>query len=372
MVAISLKYADRRSIDFSVTELTGAIGDSITVLPIVVAVAALTDYSLAHLLLGFAVFQIVWGLYYGLPVSVEPMKALAALAIAGGLSASELAGAGFLAGGILLFVGQTRTLKRIETYIGQPVIRGVQFAVALLLLQTGIQLSLENIVLASGSVLVALVVIASGYRQASALIVLGIGIFIAGLETGLQMPSPPALIITLPTGETMLSSASLKGTAAQLAMTVGNAAVATSLLLSDYFDADVSADDLATSMGVMNLVAIPVGAMPMCHGSGGIAGKYAFGARTAGANVILGLLYGAAGVSAVGIIAAFPLAMLGVILALVAVELGRTSLRSDRLLLTLAIGIVGLLTNVGIAFIAGLIGYQLLARLPEKGNPLLR
>ena len=64
-------------------EVTGAVGDTVTVLPIVVAVAALTDLSLGRLLLGFAVFQVVWGLYYGHPMSVEPMKALAALPIAG-------------------------------------------------------------------------------------------------------------------------------------------------------------------------------------------------------------------------------------------------------------------------------------------------
>ncbi|MFB6255621.1 MAG: molybdate transporter family protein, partial [Haloplanus sp.] len=48
-------------------EVTGAVGDTVTVLPIVVAVAALTDLTLPHLLVGFAVFQIVWGLRYGHP-----------------------------------------------------------------------------------------------------------------------------------------------------------------------------------------------------------------------------------------------------------------------------------------------------------------
>ena len=80
-MAISVEYGGERSIDFSLGELTGAIGDSITVLPIVVAVTALTDLSLALLLCWFAVFQVVWGLHYRLPVSVEPMKALAALVI---------------------------------------------------------------------------------------------------------------------------------------------------------------------------------------------------------------------------------------------------------------------------------------------------
>ncbi|AEN05026.1 hypothetical protein Halar_1279 [halophilic archaeon DL31] len=77
-------------VSFDRGEFTGAIGDSVTVLPIAVAIGALTELSLARMLLGFAVFQVVWGLRYGLPVSVEPMKALAALVIAGALSPNEL------------------------------------------------------------------------------------------------------------------------------------------------------------------------------------------------------------------------------------------------------------------------------------------
>ncbi|MFT4885337.1 MAG: hypothetical protein ACI8U4_002860, partial [Natronomonas sp.] len=93
-------------------EVTGAVGDTVTVLPIVVAVAALTDLSLGRLLLGFAAFQVVWGLWYGHPMSVEPMKALAALVIAGGLSTGEYVAAGLLAGVVLLLVGRTGTLGR--------------------------------------------------------------------------------------------------------------------------------------------------------------------------------------------------------------------------------------------------------------------
>lgn len=60
-------------------------------------------------------------------------------------------------------------------------------------------------------------------------------------------------------------------------MTLGNAALATSVLLYDYFDRDISVDELSTSMDVMNPAAVPFGALPMCHGSSGVAGKYVFG-----------------------------------------------------------------------------------------------
>ncbi|HET7323369.1 MAG TPA: putative sulfate/molybdate transporter [Halococcus sp.] len=356
---MSVEFGERRSIDFSTSELTGAIGDSVTMLPIVVAVAALTDLPLAGLLIWFAVFQVVWGVHYRLPVSVEPMKALAALVIAGALSTTELAIAGLLAGACLLTIGTSGTLGRIERYIGQPVVRGIQLAVALILLETGVKLGFESIALAVGAVGVAALVAVLGYRRASALCVLGLGALVALTQTGIPTAHLPTF--ALPTlSVAALSPAAIEGTAAQLAMSVGNAAVATSLLLGDYFDADVSADELATSMGVMNLVAVPLGGLPMCHGSGGVAGKYAFGARSAGANLILGVLYVVAAVFAVGVVAAFPLSVLGVILVLVALELGRAGLDTEHLPLTLAVGVLGLLTNVGIAFVVGAACYLVL------------
>jgi len=146
-------------------------------------------------------------------------------------------------------------------------------------------------------------------------------------------------------------------------MTLGNAALATAVLLGDYFDRDVSPDELATSMGVMNLVAIPFGAMPMCHGSGGVAGKYAFGARTAGANVLLGLGYLVVAVVAVELVAAYPVSMLGAILVLIALQLGRTSLeKASEYPLVVGIGLCGLLVDLGVAFVAGIVVFHLLER----------
>jgi MFS superfamily sulfate permease-like transporter len=150
-----------------------------------------------------------------------------------------------------------------------------------------------------------------------------------------------------------LTGGAVEGVLAQLAMTVGNAVVATSLLTADLFDVEVEGDDLATSMGAMSLVAVPFGGLPMCHGSGGLAGKYAFGARTGGANVLLGGLYLLAALVA-DVVVAFPTAVLGVLLVLVGVELAKSAARTDRRLLTVGIGVVGLLVNVGVAFLGGL------------------
>jgi hypothetical protein len=350
-VALSTGAADDRSLAVSTGELTGALGDSVTVLPVVVALGALTPVSVPHVLLLFGAFQIVWGVVYGLPLSVEPMKALAGLAVAGAVSYAELAAAGLLAGCVLLVAGRLGALARLERSVGEPVVRGVQLAVALLLVRTGLGLGLADPPLAAGAAVLVAAVAAAGYRRGAALVVLGGGGALALAETGVPAPTVPALRL-FPVGPPRLSAGAVEGAAAQLAMTVGNAAVATSALCADLFDADVTADELAGSMGATCLLSVPLGGLPMCHGSGGLAGKYAFGARTGGANLVLGALY--LGVALVaGVVLAFPTAALGVLLVLVALQLGLSARRTGSPALTAAVGVVGLLWNVGAAFALG-------------------
>lgn len=346
-------YSENNSIRFDVNEFTGALGDSITVLPIVVALGVLTPLPLAPTLVLFGVFQVVWGIHYGMPMSVEPMKALAGLAIAGAIGYGELLAAGVLAGVVLLLAGWTGSLTRIQRVVGTPVVRGIQLGVGLVLAVTGLELAAGDPGVAALAVGVTIGMVALGYRRASALAVLGFGGLLAVSAAGAPTPSLPSFSL-FPAGTPQFSVGAVEGTAAQLAMTVGNAAVATSLLCSDLFDRDVSPDDLAGSMGAMCLAAVPVGAVPMCHGSGGLAGKHAFGARTGGANLILGGLYLLAAL-VVGIIAAFPMAVLGVLLVVIAVELARSAAVTENLALTIGIGVLALVANIGIAFVVGIL-----------------
>ena len=354
--------APDRSISISRGELTGAVGDSLTVLPIVVALAIVTDISLPHVLIAFGLFQIVWGFIYGLPMSVEPMKALAALAIAGALGYAELALAGVVLGLVLLAIGASQTLSIVERWIGRPVIRGIQFAVGLVLLETAVDLSLSSPALAAIAVVVAAVFTLAGRQNAVAIVLLAAGLAIALVATGLPVPRLPGLP-AVPALAAGVSRSAADGIAAQLAMTIGNAALATSLLVSDLFDREVSPDRLSASMGVMNLLAVPIGGIPMCHGCDGVAGKHAFGARTGGANLVLGVLYvGAAFVLTTAVLSAFPLAILGVLLGVVSVSLASHVRESDRLWLSVAIGLAALVTNLGVAFVIGALVDRLVDR----------
>lgn len=367
-MGVSVPYRGETAIDFAWTEATGAIGDSVTVLPFVVAVAALTDLSLSLMLLWFGVFQIVWGLVYGVPISVEPMKALAALILAGTITTGEFLLAGLLLGVVLLAIGLTDTLDRVGRYIGRPVVRGIQFGVGLVLIESGVRIGATNLWLAGLAVGVALLVLLLGYWNLTAIVVLVLGGLIAGFQTGIPSPTVPTTDGMVLTSTARLTLPTITAAVGQLAMTVGNAALAASILLADYFDRDISGDTLSSSMGVMNLVALPFGALPMCHGSGGIAGKYAFGARTAGANVLLGVGYIAIALVAVGLVAAYPVSMLGVILVLIGLQLGRTSIaQSQAYPLVIGIGILGLITNLGVAFLVGIL-VSLFLQHREKGS----
>lgn len=354
-MSLPVSYQQDTTVVFSWNEVTGAIGDSVTVLPVVVAVGVLTDLSLAMMLIWFGIFQIVWGFYYGVPISVEPMKALAALILAGTITTGEFLLAGVFLSVVLVGMGATGTLAHIGQYIGSPVVRGIQFGVALVLMETGLRLGAVDLPLAGLAVGIALLLIGRGHWNLTAIIVLIAGGLIAGYQTGIPTPTVPRTDGLFLVSSVSLTVHSFEAAIIQLSMTVGNAALAASVLLSDYYDRDISADELSSSMGVMNLLAIPFGAIPMCHGSGGIAGKYAFGARTAGANVILGLGYIALAILAIGLVTAYPIAMLGIILVLVALQLAQTSIHQTQSYpLVVGIGVLGVIANLGVAFVVGI------------------
>ncbi len=362
-MAYSPQVVEESGVELSISELTGALGDSVTVLPLLVALAATTTVSLPHVLVGFGVFQIVWGLAYDLPLSVEPMKALVGLAIVGSLSYPELAAAGLLAGGVLLAIGRLGLVDRLQRVVGEPVVRGVQLAVALLLLEAAIGLSVGNLPVAAAGLAIVVALALAGSHRASVLVVLGIGGIVAVATAGVPTPTAPQATL-FPAGMPTVSGAALEGTVAQLGMTIGNAAIATALLCGDLYNRDVSADDLSQSMGVTCLAAIPIGGVPMCHGSGGLAGKYAFGARTGGANVLLGIGYLALALVAAGaLLAAFPMALLGVLLVVIAIELGRAAFAPvsgwRSIAFVVAVGVIGIAVNVGVAFALGALAFWL-------------
>ncbi len=346
---------------FTLEEVSGSFGDSVTVIPLLVGIGVATEASLAHMLLFFALFQLASGLFYRLPMPVEPMKALAALAIASTLTYQQVLAAGVVLGVTLLFSGTFGVMKWLDDFVPISVVRGIQLGLAFLLLETSVGYITENVPLALagiGTVLVFLLLKKRySFPNLSAFIVLLLGVGFGIYSNGV----PEITLMGIPKfGFPELASfpkGILLGALPQFFLSVGNAILATSLLFKDLLDQEVNPDRLSQSMGVMCIASSLFGGFPACHGSGGLSGQYRFGARTGGSNLILGMVYlGIALIAgSAGFLNFFPLSALGALLVFIALELGLAASRTDKWHITLVVGAVSLFSNLAVGFGVGLV-----------------
>jgi SulP family sulfate permease len=82
----------------------------------------------------------------------------------------------------------------------------------------------------------------------------------------------------------------------QIPLTIGNACVGTADTCSLLFPNErqlskATAGNFALTMGIANFPAGFFGGVPMCHGTGGLAAHYRFGARTGGAPLMIGAIF---------------------------------------------------------------------------------
>ena len=154
----------------------------------------------------------------------------------------------------------------------------------------------------------------------------------------------------------------MKGALPQIPLTLLNSVIALCALSSQYFPGrGVQPRKVAISVGLMNLFCVPLGGIPMCHGSGGLAAQYHFGARTGSSVIILGtlkiivgFLFGGA---LLGLLQSYPMAILGAMLIFAGIELAKSSKKDIddtqglTVVLITAIFILGINTFVG--FLAG-------------------
>jgi len=349
-----------RSLRFTLGEAAGSVGDFGTILPIVLGVALVCEVNLAHIFLFFSLWYAIAGIVYRLPIPIEPLKAVGAIAIAEGLTAGEIAGAGMLIGVIFLALGCCGSMKWLQNRIPVSVIRGVQAGLALILLRTSFGFLQSDPLYAGISVAIVILFFIAAIRwkinDVSALIVLAIGIGAGILTAGLphfSMIPAPTLVIP---GIEDLVYAGLYLVPPQFPLTLTNAILATSLLTFDLFKTDVPPDRLSRTIGIMNLVSVPFGGFPMCHGAGGLAAQHRFGARTGGANVIAGIIFlgFAFFFASPQSLALIPLGVFGGLLIFAAVELAKHSVKTESYLVTGVIAVLTILANITVAFVVGL------------------
>jgi MFS superfamily sulfate permease-like transporter len=285
-------------------------------------------------LLGFALFYIVTALIYRLPVPVQPMKAIAAVLLTAGIAPAGLAAGGAMIGAVLLVLGVTGWIGRVARIVPQSVMAGLQLGLGVALALASVRL-MATAPLVAGVTLALLLGLMAVRGAPSALVALAVSVVLGALldVPNIALPAPAGAafpLLSLPS-PAALHQAVAQVLLPQLPMTLTNAVLLTALIAGDYFGdraVHVTPARLSLTSGIANLLLVPFGALPMCHGAGGLAAHYRFGARSGtaplllgGALLVLALLPGGTGLA---ILAAIPLAGLGALLLVAAGQLALT------------------------------------------------
>jgi SulP family sulfate permease len=350
-------------------DISGAFADLGTFLPLIVGMFAVARLDAVGVLVGFGLFALAVALIYRRPVPVQPMKVVAALVIAGGLSAADVAASGILLAAVLLLMTVTGLIGRLAQLIPETVMFGIQLGVGLHLAVAGSSLVVADPWPGVSALGFLLLFQLSRWRLLGVPLILAAGIAyawstgrvdLAGLALGLHLPQwhwPALANFSVAATDVLLP---------QLALTLTNATLITAAIASDRFPQDrhrITPRNLAASTGGLNLLLAPFGSFPMCHGAGGLVVQYRFGARTGLAPALfgtsclaLGLLYGP---GAADLLALIPLAVVGAMLAIAGVDLAMSSrlfdLTADRLLVVALIGLASIVGNVAVGFLVGLL-----------------
>jgi MFS superfamily sulfate permease-like transporter len=278
-------------------------------------------------LIVFGVMQVMTGLAYGMPMPVQPLKAMAVIVITQKLAPNVLYGGGLAIGAVMLLLTLTGLIGWVARIVPKSVVRGVQFGLGMQLAS----LALRDYVTSDGWPGYALAIVAFAltlallgnrrFPPAPFIILLGIAYAFAFKLNGVSLAGGAGF--SLPTLHTVSWADVLTGflvlALPQLPLSLGNSILASQRVAADLFpEKHVTVRKISLTYSLMNLVSPWFGGVPTCHGSGGIAGHYAFGGRTGGSVVIYGALYLTLGLFFGGgfqtAVKLFPLPVLGVIL----------------------------------------------------------
>jgi len=352
-----------------------------------VALVTINHLNATAVFVGAGVLYITVAYLHRLPIPVQPLKAVSAIAISAGLGPSGIAAAGLMIGALFMGLSLSGLADRLRVVFIPAVVRGIQLSVGILLVRTAwdemVRSGQFSFRLSGGvegpliGMTVALVVAAAVWRRIPGIPValLAVGLLVGALfglhHSGPLTLGPEPLRLEGPSGG-QFAVALWTLALPQLALSLGNSLMATSSAAVSYFGQQgrsVTPGRLALSMGVANLIVSPLGGMPMCHGAGGLTAHVRMGARTGratavygGVLVVLGLVGGAA---APTLLAVLPACILAGLLLFVGVMHATliAELRTRReLAIALFIGAVSALTgNITAGVVAGLLVVGLFA-----------
>lgn len=281
------------------------------------------------------------------------MKAIAAVAIARSFTINETASAGLFVSAIIGCASITGLLHWLGRVVPVPVVKGIQVGAGLsLVLSAGSTLlqplgwltptAGDNLLWAAAAFLLLLATTQTStmssralVRVPYALIVFLLGLVIACV-TLLHKSSQGSRTQTFSFWHprTFVPSASDFRTGAltaglgQIPLTTLNSIIAVTHLSAELLPSQPvpSESSIGLSVAMMNLVGCWFGAMPVCHGSGGLAAQYRFGARSGASVICLGAIKLILGLFIdedwlMGLLGEFPHALLGTMVVAAGIEL---------------------------------------------------
>jgi SulP family sulfate permease len=381
---------------FSRLEFSGSLGDLGTLLPLALGLILVNGLSPNGVFLSVGLFFIFSGVYFGVTVPIQPMKVIGAYSIATAMTASQITASGYLIALVLLIIGATGAITVIGKYIPKSVIRGVQLSTGTLLMVEGIKFMLGTTrlqmlrqaaepylsIASIGPVPVGIIIgivggvltllLLDNKKFPAGLVVVFGGItlgLIFGIREGLDKIDPGIhLPRFLPLGwptKADFTFALFALVLPQIPMTLGNAVIAYADLSKDYFDdasQKVTYPSACISMALANFVSATIGGMPLCHGAGGLAAHYRFGARTAGSNLMIGAIFVILAVvlgnQSLAVIYLIPLSVLGILLLFAGSQLALTIMdlknRKDFFVVLFMLGIT-FASNLAAGFMVGIV-----------------
>ncbi|HCY86249.1 MAG TPA: sulfate permease [Desulfobacteraceae bacterium] len=381
---------------FNRNEFAGSLGDLGTILPLALGMIMVNGLSPMGVFFSMGLFYTLTGVYYGLTVPVEPMKVIGAYAIATAMSVQQIQASVLLMAVTLALIAATGSIDKFGRYIPKSVIRGIQLSTGILLMVKGAEMigghsalqEIKNLaepylnIQSLGPLPIGLVIGTLGIvttlgflnnrKLPAGLIVILLGMalgLIFGTGEGLDTLSPGLYFPDLlphgfPSGADF-SFVVLAVVLPQMPMTLGNAVLAQADLSKDYFgDAarKMTYTSLCWSMAVGNILSFFLGGLPMCHGAGGLAAHYRFGAKTAGSNLMIGglmmVLPIILGAGFLSILFLIPMAILGVLLIFAGSQLAMTIIdmntRKEIFVMTVILAVT-LAVNLALGAVVGLI-----------------
>jgi len=282
-------------------ELSGAVADVGVLVPIAVALIVQNGLSPTAVLLPAGLLYVTVALVYRLPVAVQPLKAVGAIAIAQGLGADEIAAAALIMGVTFVLLGATGVIDRLGGAFPRALVRGVQLTVGLLFLKVAWGLlsdppeAFSEHALASrwavplGASIAALALLLR--RRPIALALVGVGTAVMLVESGGALSLGPSALELPSLSAATFTAAFTALVVPQLPLTFANSCLAPADAARTYFGdraRRVTPGRLATTLGAANLFSGSIAGMPVCHGAGGLTAHYAFGARSAVAPLAMG------------------------------------------------------------------------------------